>query len=677
VLPWGLLTLASALPLLTGGLSATTFGAWPVAGVLALGYWLTQPRWRVAAAVPVTFLIGVQVMAEHTTSFGVAVLSALAVTLPPLVTVRLLRPRDTETLDLGSVSDEVRYLAVVWLSGAVCGLASMCAAGFVYHRVDILVAGLMTMLSAAAAQLVLLPLMFRRSPERAEASRLERWAQRCGVALVLWLTLGPLPTEAVALVMFPVLGAAALRMTRTETYVQLAAVSLIAFVATINGHGAFAELPHGWPHRAAPLPFYIFVLGLAQLIVPVGTSIARLKSAGRREEQSSRTVQQLLEAATSTVILATDPLGRVTAFNSGATNILGYTEQEVLGRTTDFLLHPAEIARHARHFGVEPDLASVWIAQAETDEPRDWEFLAKDGGTRVGSVRLTRILDPESGAPIGYLGVGEDVSERVRTQQALQQALAREQQAVARLLEVDEAKDELVSNVSHELRTPITSITGYAELLHDDLGELSSAQAAAVARIQRNAQRLHALVEDLLMVSRVDSGGLELHLAPLDLAAAVRDATELVGGLLHDRQLGLRTDVPAHPVVIDADSDALERVAVNLLSNAIKFTPDGGSVVAAVHVDGSRAVLTVADTGIGISAEDQERLFTRFFRSQAATSQAIRGTGLGLSIVQSIVEGHQGEVSLSSELGAGTTVSVTLPTVHDPSVETSGAHSRS
>jgi hypothetical protein len=141
----------------------------------------------------------------------------------------------------------------------------------------------------------------------------------------------------------------------------------------------------------------------------------------------------------------------------------------------------------------------------------------------------------------------------------------------------------------------------------------------------------------------------------------VHEGYELLEELVRVRTLDLRFDLPPDPVVVHGDAQALERVVMNLLSNAIKFTPDTGRVTVTLGRNRDGASLVVADTGMGISAEDQEHLFTRFFRSAAATAQAIQGTGLGLSIVHSIVTQHGGAVSVDSAPGRGTTVTVLLP----------------
>jgi len=307
-----------------------------------------------------------------------------------------------------------------------------------------------------------------------------------------------------------------------------------------------------------------------------------------------------------------------------------------------------EIQRQAAHFGVGADHATIMLEMVKRGERRDWEFLGKDRGARMASLTLSEVTDP-GGQVIGYIGAGEDITERLRAEEALRMALDREHASVLRLKEVDHVKQELVSNVSHELRTPITSISGYAELLADgDLGGLNAAQVDAVRRIGRNTGRLGVLVEDLLTLSKAESGLLGLER---------EDGEEQ----LRVRTLNARLVLAPEPVVVMGDARALERVVMNLLSNAIKFTPDDGHVAITVSRTSLGASLMVCDTGMGIAQEDQEHLFTRFFRGAAATEHAIQGTGLGLSIVHSIVTQHGGIVSIESAPGSGATVTVLLP----------------
>jgi two-component system phosphate regulon sensor histidine kinase PhoR len=242
------------------------------------------------------------------------------------------------------------------------------------------------------------------------------------------------------------------------------------------------------------------------------------------------------------------------------------------------------------------------------------------------------------------------------------QAFEQQRESVRRLEELDRAKDAFISTVSHELRTPLTSIVGYLELLAEGgMGPLEDGVSAGVAIIERNVGRLRDLVEDLLTLSAYDAAQVSLDLRPTDLAAVVADCHQALVPAIDAKRLefvfAAEPDLPFAMV----DRTQLERVVLNLLSNAVKFSHDGGVVTLGLRSDGTDVVLTVADTGIGIPAEEQELLFTRFFRSSLAMADEIQGTGLGLTLVQTVVEWHDGTVEIDSVEAEGTTVTVRLP----------------
>ncbi|MET0495835.1 MAG: ATP-binding protein [Actinoplanes sp.] len=237
-----------------------------------------------------------------------------------------------------------------------------------------------------------------------------------------------------------------------------------------------------------------------------------------------------------------------------------------------------------------------------------------------------------------------------------------EQRLVARLQELDDAKTDFMSTVSHELRTPLTSISGYVELLLDaEAGELAPPQARMLEVIGRNSRRLRELIEDMLILSKIESGAFRASKRPVDLVALVDHAVEAIAPAAAKAEIRVHTEVYG-PLELAADPDQLDRVVMNLLSNAVKFTPPHGTVTITGRGEGDEVVLTVADTGMGIPAGELRALFTRFFRASNAIHQAIPGTGLGLAIIRTIIDNHGGTVEAQSVEGAGTTFTVRLPT---------------
>ncbi|HYN94124.1 MAG TPA: HAMP domain-containing sensor histidine kinase, partial [Pilimelia sp.] len=241
------------------------------------------------------------------------------------------------------------------------------------------------------------------------------------------------------------------------------------------------------------------------------------------------------------------------------------------------------------------------------------------------------------------------------------QLYERERDLVARLRDLDNAKSDFISTVSHELRTPLTSIAGYVEMLADgDAGHLTSAQGRLLAVIDRNTTRLRALIEDLLILSRIEAGTVRTNRQEVDFGALAGAAATAMSPTA--AAAGVSVDVETTGRLTgQADPEQIDRLLMNLLSNAVKFTPGGGQVRVAVAGVDDEVVLRVSDTGMGIPEADRDKLFTKFFRASNATHHAVPGTGLGLAIVRTIVAHHGGHVDLDSAEGVGTTVTVTLP----------------
>jgi two-component system, OmpR family, phosphate regulon sensor histidine kinase PhoR len=269
--------------------------------------------------------------------------------------------------------------------------------------------------------------------------------------------------------------------------------------------------------------------------------------------------------------------------------------------------------------------------------------------------------------PAGSEPLAELVTSEVATALTHARLYEREREMVQRLQELDQAKSDFVATVSHELRTPLTSICGYVEMLRDgEAGELQSGQERMLGIVQRNADRLLTLIEDLLTLSRIESGSFRVERAPVAMDGVVESTIAEFRPQASARGVELEADVaPDLPVVL-GDSSQLERVLFNLLSNAIKFTLDGGRVVVRLRRSGQSVELEVQDEGIGIPEGEQDQLFSRFFRSSTSQERAIRGTGLGLVIVKSIVDHHGGEIAVKSRPGEGTTFTIRLPVAPEP-----------
>jgi signal transduction histidine kinase len=282
------------------------------------------------------------------------------------------------------------------------------------------------------------------------------------------------------------------------------------------------------------------------------------------------------------------------------------------------------------------------------------------GGRPDAWVSTTKMpLRDGAGQIIGTFGISRDVTAQVEAQSALTRQARQLSTSSERQRELDGLKDDFLGLVSHELRTPLTSIIGYARLLRDQrTSNLNTDQFAEV--IQKNAQRLLRLVEDLLFLSQNQPGELAVELRSADLADIAASVVEEMRPGAQRKHIDLAFSAAAVPRLA-VDPARMAQLLGNLISNAVKFTPDGGKVEVSLGVDEDQAVLSVADTGVGIPAADRERIFERFFRTATATRQVIPGTGLGLAIAKDIVEAHHGTIAVDSDEGRGSTFLIRIP----------------
>ncbi len=239
------------------------------------------------------------------------------------------------------------------------------------------------------------------------------------------------------------------------------------------------------------------------------------------------------------------------------------------------------------------------------------------------------------------------------------------------------AKTQILSTATHELKTPLTSIVGYIDRLllqQETVGPLNDRQRRYLETVQKNAHRLKSLVDDLLDISRIEAGNLELKLSNLDVNQEIDDALQSMQALFQEKQIHVTKDISPGIPMIKADRLRFGQVVGNLLSNACKYSPAGTEVTVAARQDeGSSVRIDVSDNGVGISKEDQSKLFTKFFRAHNSYTREASGTGLGLYITKCLIEAHGGNIWVVSEEGKGTTVSCTWPGFSAGTEEEDGA----
>jgi signal transduction histidine kinase len=234
---------------------------------------------------------------------------------------------------------------------------------------------------------------------------------------------------------------------------------------------------------------------------------------------------------------------------------------------------------------------------------------------------------------------------------------------ITREKEISQMKNDFVSHVSHELKTPLASITAYSEMLSDGEAEDEQTRKEFYSVIQSQAKRLNRLIEDILNISRIESGLIKVEKKPVSLAILIEEQVQMIKGYAEEKNIEI---IRQKPIVFDQvciDRDMISQVIVNLLSNAVKYTPSGGSVKVETEVDeaASLARVKITDTGVGIPEDEIDHVFDKFYRAHSSKAQA-NGTGLGLNLVRQIVEKvHDGRIFVTSKVGVGSTFGFELP----------------
>jgi two-component system phosphate regulon sensor histidine kinase PhoR len=345
--------------------------------------------------------------------------------------------------------------------------------------------------------------------------------------------------------------------------------------------------------------------------------LERRFAALRHEREESRT---LLEALTDGVIAA-DDRGAIVSCNAAARRLLGFGPGDALPPLP-------ELFHDQRHRALVRD-----VLDGRTVE---WQELDLGGRTVLVSGRPL----PDGGT----LLVLNDVTD-VRRLEAMRR--------------------DFVANVSHELKTPLTAIAGYAETLAAETA--SDSHAARFAEtIRQNARRMQQLVDDLLDLSRIESGGWRPQARVVEIEAAARDAWAPSAERAAAAGVRFETTVPPEAHALAADPDALRQILTNLFDNAVRHTPRGGRIRVAAQLAKDGITLSVTDTGNGIPAEHLPRIFERFYRVDPGRARHQGGTGLGLAIVKHLVEAHGGRVDAESAVGRGTTIRLHFPAVTEP-----------
>ncbi len=346
-------------------------------------------------------------------------------------------------------------------------------------------------------------------------------------------------------------------------------------------------------------------------------------------------LQAIVESIADGIIVA-DNQSMIEMANTPASSILDIPHEQLMGKQINELLGVYG------HFGESwIETIADWAAHSERVE--QWTYLTDQLHIedKFISVHLSPVLS--DGHFFGTVSIFRDITKEV---------------------EVDRLKSEFVSTVSHELRTPMTSIKGYADLmLMGAAGSLTDPQVRYMQVIKNNADRLHMLVNDLLNISRIETGKTTLDLRPLDIPQIINQVLEHVHGRIQheNKQLHIQQEIAPSLPLVNADHTRVTQILTNLLDNAFNYTPEDGNITIQVTATNKHVFINISDTGIGISKENQSKIFDRFFRSDNPDVQKVPGTGLGLAIVKSLIEMHGGHLQLESEMGKGSTFTFNLP----------------
>lgn len=391
--------------------------------------------------------------------------------------------------------------------------------------------------------------------------------------------------------------------------------------------------------------------------------ITREKAVEAERARTAALLQAVLDSASGVAVIATDPDLKVTLFNKGAEALLGYQAAEVVGaKKATELFDPVSMRRRLEEMRAQGRASTadeMLIGLASTDRKIESTFLARNGELVLTSLWVTRLRDAQ-GQAVGYLGVGYDIRKEKSYETSLIEARDQAEQATR-------AKSQFVSNMSHEIRTPMNAILGLLQLLQNT--QLSHRQLDYVAKAGSAAKSLLGLINDILDISKLDAGRMELELQPFRLDNLMADLSVILSTGVSDKPVEVLFDIsPQTPRSLVGDAMRLKQVLINLGGNAIKFTLEG-TVVLQIRVleqsaQASTLRFSVIDTGIGIAPDQQKRIFEGFSQAEASTTRRFGGSGLGLSICQQLVRLMGGTLTLESTPGRGSRFDVIVQLPH-------------
>lgn len=382
------------------------------------------------------------------------------------------------------------------------------------------------------------------------------------------------------------------------------------------------------------------------------------------ESLAERRFLQLLEAAPD-AILEVDSEGKIVLLNHTAEKMFGYSREELLGESVETLVPAAMRHAHVQHrhsYTSQPQMRPMGIGL-------ELKAQRKDGSLFPAEISLSpNPVDDE----LRVIALIRDISARKQAEDRLKavqeeytaELSAKNQQLEARNLEVEKAnrlKSEFLASMSHELRTPLHTIIGFSELLVEEVeGALTAKQKRFVGHILQDSRHLLELINEILDLSKIEAGRLELQMSPFDFSACLDEVLAGIHQQAAAKDIKLENRVSFQRSLF-ADRLRVKEILYNLLSNAVKFTPGGGLIWVESQAQDGWLTTTVGDTGIGIPAAELESVFETFYQVGSTTKGTREGAGLGLPITRKLVELHGGKIHAESEPGQGSRFTFTLP----------------
>jgi PAS domain S-box-containing protein len=400
----------------------------------------------------------------------------------------------------------------------------------------------------------------------------------------------------------------------------------------------------------------------------VAERTAQIETAAELLRASEQRFRLLVENVQDYSIVMLDPDGRVSNWNTGTERLTGYREDEIVGQHYSgfFLPSDAESGRPAR-------LLQIAAVDGHSED-EGWR-VRKDGSGFWANVMITALRDPQ-GKLLGFSKVMHDLTDRKRAEEERALLLKNAEEAHRESEAANQMKDEFLAVLSHELRTPLNAITGWAYMLQAG-GLDAETQVKAAETINRNALNQARLIADLLDVSRIVSGKLQLDLKPVDLPAVIHAAVDTLRVATEAKEIQVDVALPCNPGPIRGDAFRLQQVIWNLLSNATKFAPKNGRIQISLCEVNSHVELTVQDDGPGIRPDFLPHIFEPFRQEDTSSTRTNRGLGLGLAIVRNLIQLHGGTVqAMNREDSTGAIFKVILP-LNSPDPEGLGLDQRS